>query len=270
MKILLVQPSIEIGHPDKNLQTCARLVQEQLREQETDLIVLPEMFSTGFSFDPSLAAQEYSKSVDFMNGLAKKYNCAVCGSVAVKEDGKFFNRHLFIYPPRDASMVSSVCYDKRHLFSFSKEDESFTAGRERVIAEWRGWKFLLQTCYDLRFPVFSRNRIVRKSEKEGDQYEYDAIIYVASWPYSRIEAWGILLKARAIENCCFVIGANASESTAGGHSSVINCKGKIVNSCSLEVNCAARIAEIDKQELLDFRKKFPVLPDADTFFLVNS
>lgn len=264
MKILLVQPNIEIGNISNNLETCASLIEHQLKSDKTDLIVLPEMFSTGFSFEASLAAEESGRTLDFMKNLTQKYNCAVCGSMAVKENGKFFNRLCFL-----TSQGDSFFYDKHHLFSYSGENESYAPGEKRVIVKWMGWNILLQTCYDLRFPVFSRNRIVSKNETEGVLYEYDAIIYVASWPSSRIEAWETLLKARAIENACYVIGSNASESIAGGHSSVINFKGNIHNCCSLKGESDARIAEVDKQLLTDFRKKFPYLPDADTFLLVN-
>ena len=257
MRVLLVQPHIEFAKFQENIKTCNCLVKKALDGAEVDLIVLPEMFSTGTCSSPEKIAGASESALSFMKLLATEHDCAVCGSIAVEENARFFNRLYFVTPE------TVFYYDKRHLFSYSGENKRFTAGDKRVVVEWRDWKFLLQVCYDLRFPVFSRNY-------DGD-LGYDAAIYVASWPNSRIKVWDTLLKARAIENQCFTIGVNAAgeiEDTEqrlyySGHSAVINYKGEIVTACSTEGKEDARIAQIDKNELLAFKEKFPTLPDGD-------
>ncbi len=203
-----------------------------IRLREIDLIVLPEMFATGYNVDARAVAGCAGEALDFLRKLARQYSSAVVGTVAVEEHGRYYNRMYFVRP--DGTFDK---YDKRHLFSFAGEHHSYTAGRERVVVEWRGWRILLQVCYDLRFPVFSRNR--------GD---YDMIVYSADWPASRIEAWDILLRARAVENLCYVVGVNPI------HSRLIDFKGRDVGA-------------VDMQSLKDFRAKFPALEDSDRFAL---
>ncbi len=168
--------------------------QESAGIETGGLIVLPEMFSTGFITMPAGEAESDGASLGWMKAIAKKYGCAVAGSVATEDGGLFYNRFYFVKP--DGTFVK---YDKRHLFSFAGEDRRFTAGSEKVITEYNGVRFFLQVCYDLRFPCFSRNILPNP---------YDAVIYVASWPSPRIGAWDTLLKARAIENQCYAIGVN--------------------------------------------------------------
>lgn len=252
MKIVILQTDIYWANPKKNLE-CA---EEMLKKYaEVDLFVLPEMFSTGFCTRPQgIAEPVESESLVWMKRVAAERNCAIAGSVAIEDGGKFFNRFYFVHPD---GLVQS--YDKKHLFTYGGEHKQFTPGTERVIVSYKGVRFLMQICYDLRFPVWSRNR--------GD---YDVALYVASWPVPRIEAWKALLRARAIENQCYVVAVNRvgedpNCSYCGG-SEVINPYGKTIAVCEDYRVCGAE-AVIDMDVLEDFRKKFPVLTDADDFCL---
>lgn len=216
-----------------------------------DLYIFPEMFTTGFSMDTgNMAEDEDGETLEWMCRKATEKDAAIAGSVAVRCGTRFFNRMYFVRPGGDVT-----AYDKRHLFSFAGEDRHFTRGEKRVVTEWRGVRILLQVCYDLRFPVFSRNH--------GD---YDMAIYVASWPESRIGAWDTLLHARAIENQCYVAGVNRTgrDPDCGycGNSLVADPYGNNIAVCRDNEECAAT-AEIDMETLRAFRKKFPVLKDAD-------
>lgn len=252
MKIVILQTDIYWANPKKNLE-CA---EEMLKKYaEVDLFVLPEMFSTGFCTQPQgIAEPVESESLVWMKRVAAERNCAIAGSVAIEDGGKFFNRFYFVHSD---GLVQS--YDKKHLFTYGGEHKQFTPGTERVIVSYKGVRFLMQICYDLRFPVWSRNR--------GD---YDVALYVASWPVPRIEAWKALLRARAIENQCYVVAVNRvgedpNCSYCGG-SEVINPYGKTIAVCEDYRVCGAE-AVIDMDVLEDFRKKFPVLNDADDFCL---
>ena len=217
----------------------------------SDLYILPEMFSTGFCTDPEgIAECTDSQTLAWMITKAKSTGAAIAGSIAVTERGSYYNRFHFVKP--DGSVTT---YDKRHLFTFGGEHQRFTAGEDRVVVEWKGVRILLEICYDLRFPVWSRNR--------GD---YDMIIYVASWPTPRVEAWKSLLTARAIENQCYVAGVNRVgkdpfNEYCGG-SRMIDPYGVIMAECAdgqeMEVT-----AEVNMEILESFRAKFPVLNDAD-------
>lgn len=226
-------------------------------ETPADLYVLPEMFSTGFAVSPEGIAEELCAgtypSLGWMRQMADRLDAAVCGSLAVKaEDGTFRNRFYFVTPGGE-----TACYDKHHLFSYGNEHLGYVPGEKRVVVEWRGVRLLLQVCYDLRFPVFSR-------WKASDPY--DAIVYVASWPQSRQQVWQTLLRARAIENQCYVLGVNRvgedlSCRYAGG-TSFVSPYGTVLQECPAGEEAAISvIMEMDK--LHAFRKKFPVLEDAD-------
>ena len=253
MKIALLQSDIEWAMPCRN-----RFGAEAMMASASgcDLYVLPEMFSTGFCTSPEgVAEPEPCDSLKWMKDSAEMFSAAIAGSVAVEENGRFFNRFYFVTPDGN-----SVHYDKRHLFTYGGEHLKFTAGKERKIVEYKGVRILLQVCYDLRFPVWSRNR--------GD---YDMALYVASWPETRADAWRQLLKARAIENQCFVAGVNRigtdpSNSYCGG-TMLIDPYGKVIAECADGMESVA-VAEISMEELAAFRQKFPVLDDADDFELV--
>ncbi|MCI5719620.1 MAG: hypothetical protein MR294_04310 [Bacteroidales bacterium] len=243
----------EVGQESAGIEAGdAEVGQESAGIETGGLIVLPEMFSTGFITMPAGEAESDGASLGWMKAIAKKYGCAVAGSVATEDRGLFYNRFYFVKP--DGTFVK---YDKRHLFSFAGEDRRFTAGSEKVITEYNGVRFFLQICYDLRFPCFSRNILPNP---------YDAVIYVASWPSPRIGAWDTLLKARAIENQCYAIGVNRvgkdPSCQYNGHSSIVDPYGNASASCAEGVEEIVS-ADLDLDSLQAFRNKFPVLKDAD-------
>ncbi|MCB0769488.1 MAG: amidohydrolase [Flavobacteriales bacterium] len=230
---------------------------EKLKDQQggTDLIVLPEMFTTGFSMNTSLAETMDGQTVKWMQEQAAVLDAAIYGSVIISAEGRVFNRGLFVTPEGTV-----VYYDKRHLFRFAKETDHFDPGSDRIVVEWRDWKVLLQICFDLRFPVFSRNR--------GD---YDAALYVANWPETRSYPWSQLLIARAIENQCYVVGVNRVGMDGkgihySGDSVAIDPKGQVMGACTPAHECISH-ATFDAAALVDFRAKFPVGTEADDFEL---
>ncbi len=254
MRITLLQTAPEWGNPEKSLDDARRML---MGSKPTDLIVLPEMFSTGFAPSPSEVAEpEDGQSLTWMKELATRRGCAVAGSVPVHVEGTYRNRFYFVYPDGNVRF-----YDKHHLFTFSGEHLQYTPGQERVIVEHEGFRILLQVCYDLRLPIFSRNRIV------AGQPDFDLILYVASWPQQRIEAWDALLRARAVENVCFVAGVNRvgkdPENLFSGHTSLFGPNGEIISICKERVLDIIE-TEIKKSYLDRFRETFPSLNDADS------
>jgi omega-amidase len=222
----------------------------------TDLVVLPEMFTTGFSMRASeLAEPMDGLTVSWMKEQARELDAAIYGSAIIAEGGKYHNRGLFVKP--DGTVIT---YDKRHLFRMAEEVRHYTPGTQRVVVEWRAWRLLLQICYDLRFPVFARNR--------GD---YDGVLYVANWPEPRRYPWSQLLIARAIENQSYVIGVNRVGMDGKGHhytgdSVAVDPRGDVdVMKASKED--ILRIV-LHREALDDFRAKFPVGDDADDFALM--
>ena len=248
MKITLLQTDIKWCSPAENIARAEKLI---LDAEKSDIYILPEMFSTGFCTQPEgIAEPSNSDTLRWMQRKAAETNAAIAGSIAIEEQGKYYNRFYFVKP--DGSVAH---YDKKHLFTYGGEHLRFTAGEERVIVEWRGVRILLEVCYDLRFPIWARNR--------GD---YDLILYVASWPTPRVAAWSALLVARAIENQCYVAGVNRVGTDPAceycGGSVIIDPYGKVTATCADNTECEAT-AEIDMQALEAFREKFPVLKDAD-------
>lgn len=225
-------------------------IEKIFSNSEADIFILPEMFSTGFCMEAEEIADHNEETLIWMKNFAKTKNAAVCGSASVEENGNFYNRFYFVKPDGSYDF-----YDKRHLFSFSGEDKIYTSGKERKIVNYKGVRFLLQVCYDLRFPVFARNN--------GD---YDAALYIANWPDKRIDAWNTLLKARAIENQAFVFGLNrigkdayqlnypeSSHCFFADGTEISQKQGKLIS------------AEINLEQLQDFREKFRFLDDRDRF-----
>lgn len=257
MKVTLLQMDIVWGDIAKNCEVASQLIDSA---PGSDLYVLPEMWSTGFATEPDGIADDSLQSLRWMQQKANATNAAIAGSVATKaEDGTFRNRFYFVKPQApqasDEALSDIVFYDKHHLFTYGNEHHRYTAGQERVIIEWRGVRFLLQVCYDLRFPCFARNKGTA----------YDCAIYVASWPTSRIDPWRALLKARAIENQCYVlgvdrIGTDPACSYCGG-TEFIDAYGR-VEACPDNEQCTLT-RTLDIEALNAFRKKFPVLSDAD-------
>lgn len=230
----------------------------QLESGQTDVVVLPEMFSTGFSMQPASLAEPWNNSptLEWMKQHAASLDTAVCGSIISEDKGLYYNRFVFV---RSDGIVSY--YDKRHLFSLAGEHEVYTSGELRPIIEWRGWRICPQVCYDLRFPVFSRNT-----------NQYDLMIYVANWPKPRIKAWNILLKARAIENQAYVIGVNRvgedknSNAYIGG-TAVVDFQGEVLYRLMSIEGMATTV--IKKDQLKAYRKRFPFLEDQDQFSIKN-
>ena len=248
MKITILQRNIEWANPAVNVSRADEAID---RNPGADIYVLPEMFSTGFCTNPEgIAENDNSETLQWMKRKAAAIDAAIAGSVAICKDGKYFNRFYFVKPNGEVTH-----YDKKHLFTYGGEHKRFTAGDKRVVVEFRGVRILLEICYDLRFPIWSRNH--------GD---YDMILYVASWPTPRVAAWSALLVARAIENQCYVAGVNRVGTDPAcqycGGSVVIDPYGKTIASCADNQECEAS-AEIDIETLEAFRQKFPVLNDAD-------
>jgi omega-amidase len=253
MKVTLVQTDLIWENAEANRERLTQMINGM--DGDTDLIILPEMFSTGFTMAPQGVAETMEGvTVSWMRDIAAEKACAVAGSLVIEEAGKYYNRLLFVLPDGEIRT-----YNKRHLFSLAGEDEAFTAGKDRLILTYKGWKICPLVCYDLRFPVFSRNT-----------EDYDLLLYVANWPESRVTAWDALLRARAIENMCYTVGVNrigrdSNETDYSGHSQVLDSLGQ----CLIEPSSAEGIftVDLDKQELLETRHKFGFLNDRDSFTL---
>ncbi|MES2573462.1 MAG: amidohydrolase [Bacteroidota bacterium] len=223
--------------------------------EKVDLIVLPEMFSTGFTMNPKAVAETMEgETILWMQSLAKTKSIAITGSVVIKEKDNFYNRLVFAFPSGEIQF-----YDKRHLFTLAGEDKVYTVGNNKLIIEYKGWKICPLVCYDLRFPVFSRN-----------VEDYDLLLYVANWPKSRIQAWDILLRARSVENMCYTIGVNRvgfdnNNFEHNGHSQTVDFLGNYI----LEPQETEDIflVELNKEKLFEARKKLGFLNDRDSFEL---
>jgi omega-amidase len=252
LDLTLVQCELAWEEPEDNRRQIGKVI-DQL-EHATDLVVLPEMFTTGFSMNALANAEEPGgETQQWMCELASRHDCAITGSIAVHQGDAVFNRMLFATPE------GVQHYDKRHLFRMLGEHKRYAEGEERVVVTWRGWRILLQVCYDLRFPVFSRNR-----------EDYDLAIYVANWPDSRRHHWRQLLVARAIENLACVVGVNrigadANGLSYSGDSMAIAGDGEVLLD-ALNEKGAARVT-LDGANLLAYREKFPCQLDADSFQL---
>ncbi len=256
LRVTLFQSSLHWHEPQAN----RAMFEEKIwaNSDSTDLIVLPEMFTTGFSMDaPQLAEPMGTGTHVWMKQMAKQTKSAIVGSYIVKENGQFFNRLLFVTPEGKHTV-----YDKRHLFRMASEHHTYQQGVEKPVILWRGWNICPQICYDLRFPVWSRNRV-----RQGKP-EYDLLIYVANWPAPRVNAWDTLLQARAIENASYCIGVNrvgkdGNEIEYSGHSAVIDPKGSAIN---FVANREETInSTLSSTDLSAYREKFPVHLDADDF-----
>lgn len=248
-RIAIVQRDIVWQDIDANL----RALEQMFAGVKADIVVLSEMFQMGFVTEPESIADD-GRTIRWMQSMAMQHNFAIVGSVAVKEKGQYYNRMYFVKPTGEVEY-----YDKHHLFSVGGEDKHFTAGDRRVVVEWRGVRYLLEICYDLRFPVWSRQR--------GD---YDAIIYSALWPKPRRAVWRTLLQARAIENQAWVVGVNRVGSEPEleyvGDSMVVDFMGRII--ADAEERESIEIVEIESEEIARFRERFNVARDADNFEII--
>lgn len=253
LRVSLVQTDLVWEDPAAN---CAQL-EERLADLagKTDVVVLPEMFATGFSMSPSGAEIGRGPVLQWMQVQATRLGALMIGSLKVKQQNSFLNRLYAVHP--DGSFVS---YDKRHLFRMGAENEFYQAGDKQVIVSYKGWNLAVFICYDLRFPVWSRNVGMA----------YDAAIYVANWPAPRANAWRTLLQARAIENLAYVVGVNrvgtdANNLSYAGDSLLVDFKGGL--QLDLQAKDQILTSELSAVDLADFRAKFPAHLDADLFSL---
>lgn len=254
LRTTIIQSELHWENADANRAMFSEKIQKL--KDKTDLIILPEMFTTGFSMNAAkLSEEKNGATVNWMISEAKKNDCAITGSVIISENGNFYNRLFFVFP--DGSYKK---YDKKHTFTLAKENETYQAGTERLVVEYKGWKICPLVCYDLRFPVWARNT-----------EDYDVLIYVANWPEKRILAWDTLLRARAIENMCYCIGVNRIGQDGNGHnyighSAIYDVLGKQVSQSNFESDFI-ETSTLDMEDLQSNRKHLQFLNDRDTFTL---
>lgn len=256
-KLAFIQTSLHWENPAANRAHFDQLFESHTSKlQEADLILLPEMFSTGFSMQPSaLAEQPDGPTFQWMKQKAKAFQAALSGSLIIEEQGQYYNRLFFVYPDGEA-----VHYNKRHLFSLAGEEKVYTAGQAKLLVEYKGWRINPQICYDLRFPVWCRNDV-----------DFDLQYFVANWPERRAEAWSTLLKARAIENQAYVVGVNRiGEDGNGvyhsGHSAAHDALGTKISQTESHQE-SVELLELHHGDLQKVRTKLSFLKDRDQFDL---
>lgn len=257
LNITTIQTNLIWEDKEANL----RQLEEKINsiEERTEIVVLPEMFTTGFTMQPQLFAEDMNgETVEWMKNIAADKRIVLTGSIIIKEEDKFYNRLVWMLPNGEYGF-----YNKRHLFAYAGEDQHYTAGGKRLIASVKGWKINLQVCYDLRFPVWAR-----QSPQAKDGLEYDVLIYVANWPERRSHAWKTLLCARAIENQCYVIGVNrvgmdGKNINHSGNSLIIDPLGEVLYHKADEEDIFT--ITLEKERLDDIRTKFPFWKDGDHF-----
>jgi predicted amidohydrolase len=275
----IIQTNLHWEDKNANLQMLEQKINSI--QHPTQIIVLPEMFSTGFSMNPETLAEDMNgPTVEWMKRIAAEKKVILTGSLMIKESAPspleraggeaFYNRLIWMLPNGQYGI-----YDKRHRFAYAGEDDHYTAGTKRLIASVNGWKINLQVCYDLRFPVWARQTPTSPPtplQKRGEEEpEFDVLIYVASWPERRIHAWKTLLTARAIENQCYVIGANRTGDDGNhihysGNSMVVDAMGEVLYE---KVNTEdIHTITLSKDKLQDIRTKLPFLKDADDFSIL--
>jgi predicted amidohydrolase len=254
LRITLVQPDIRWMNPTENLNRFTASLGNLA--DATDLVCLPEMFQTGFCTNPEQVAETMQgNTVQWMKHMAETLHCSVAGSLVIRENRRFFNRIIYI-----DQYANLTWYDKRHLFRMDGEESGYTAGSSRMVVPLNGWLVYFQVCYDLRFPVWSRN-----------QDDYDVLVNLASWPAARRDVWETLLRARAIENQSYAVGVNRVGTDGNaiaytGNSLVVSPKGTVI----VELPPGQEVVHtqlLSWEELSDFREKFPVWKDRDEFRL---
>lgn len=267
LSVTLIQSALAWEDKEQNL----RMFEEKIKaiNGKTEVIILPEMFSTGFSMKPKLLAEDMNgATVQWMKKISRERKVILTGSVIIEEDGKYFNRLIWMLPNGQYGT-----YDKRHRFAYAGEHEEYSAGRKRLIASVKGWKINLQVCYDLRFPVWARQQrqeqgTEEQAEKQPGNLEYDLLIYVANWPEKRSHAWKTLLQARAIENQCYVIGVNRVGNDGNniyhsGDSMLVDPLGSVLYHKANDEDVFT--IEVEKNQLDEVRSRFPFWRDADDF-----
>ncbi|MFL9844229.1 amidohydrolase [Flavobacterium rhizosphaerae] len=253
LKISIIQTALAWEDAIANRAAFTELI--AVTDKDTDLVILPEMFATGFTMNPGAVAETMKgDTVAWMVKTAQAKQCAITGSLVIEEGGKYYNKLFFVFP--DGTMKT---YNKRHLFTYADEHKHYTAGKEKLIVDYKGWKICPLVCYDLRFPVFSRNT-----------EDYDLLLYVANWPQVRTAAWDALLKARAIENMSYTIGVNrigedGNGHAYAGHSQVLDALGNYITEPQRTMGVFTAI--LDKEILQQTRNRFSFLNDRDGFTL---
>ena len=254
LNIAFIQPDLKWEDAEAN----RKLFSERIKEisNDVELIILPEMFTTGFSMNAeNLAEETEAETLAWLQENARSKSSAITGSVIITENGNYYNRLFFVFPDGSYKL-----YDKRHTFTLAKEDETYTAGKDRLIVDYKGWKICPLVCYDLRFPVWARNTV-----------DYDLLIYVANWPKKRVDAWDALLKARAIENMAYCVGLNRTGEDGdgyiyNGHSVAYDTLGKPITDLNREDEFIAEVS-LDRESMLETRSKLKFLQDRDKFSL---
>lgn len=261
MRISIVQSRLVWENPAANRAMFAQKLAGL--KNETDLVVLPEMFNTGFTMRTNpLAETMDGPTMEWLKASAMELNAAICGSFICESGGKYFNRLVFMRPDGQFD-----CYDKKHLFSLANEHAHFTPGRKRITIEWRGWRICPLICYDLRFPAWNRN--TNGNFVSGLNPYYDLLIFVANWPSKRAHHWRSLLTARAIENQTFVAGVNiagkdGNDLDYSGDSAIIDFSGQTL--CHIpDGNEAILTQELSLEALKNYREQLPFLADRDVF-----
>jgi predicted amidohydrolase len=269
LKVTIIQTELHWESVAENLNMFSEKI--AAITEKTDLIVLPEMFNTGFSMQSETLSEVMNgETVSWMIAQSKKKDVVLVGSLIIEEEGMFYNRLVWVEP----NGVLQT-YDKRHLFRMANEHAHFTGGTERLIITYKGWRICPLVCYDLRFPVWARNKKLSVDKNQAPNYPaenstaYDLLIYIANWPEVRKAPWSKLLDARAIENQCYVVGVNrvgkdGKGFSYSGNSVIINPKGETISTLPERENATGTVA-ISLNELNNFRTVFPVGMDADTF-----
>ena len=257
LTITLIQTNLHWENKAANLVMFEQKI--KAIEERTEIVVLPEMFSTGFSMNNLLLAEDMNgETVTWMKRVAAENKIVLTGSIIIKENEQFYNRLIWMLPNGEYGL-----YDKRHLFGFGNETEHYSPGNKRLIASVKGWKINLQICYDLRFPVWARQNLVDTNEAE-----YDVLIYDANWPERRSHAWKTVLCARAIENQSYVVGVNrvgddGNKINHSGNSMVVDPAGAVLYHKADDEDIFT--ITLEKENLVETRNKFPFLKDGDNF-----
>lgn len=265
LSITTIQTSLHWENKESNILMLEKKILGI--KEKTNIVVLPEMFTTGFSMKPEILAEKMDgASVSWMRKIAKEKGVILTGSLIIEEEGKYYNRLIWMLPNGQLGH-----YDKRHCFSLAGEDQHYTPGSKRLIASVGGWKINLCICYDLRFPVWTRQVIQEEPETESGP-EFDVLVYVANWPEKRSHAWKTLLQARAIENQCYVVGVNrigndGNELYHVGDSMIVDPLGEKMYHKEHEED--VHTTTLEKSVLDEVREKLPFWKDADNFLITD-
>lgn len=255
LNVVLIQTDLVWENPDQNRINLSTKINAIV--DPVDVIILPEMFVSGFTMQPQNVAETMEgETISWLKTVATKKQAAIIGSLVIKENDHYYNRLVFVFPNGNIEH-----YDKRHTFTFAGEDKVYASGGKKIIVEYKGWKICPLVCYDLRFPVWSRNT-----------ENYDVLIYVASWPAIRMVAWDTLLKARSIENMSYCVGVNrvgkdANNHDYSGHSAVYDVLGKRIDNIPIDKE-AVEIVSLKKEVIEQNRSKFNFLLDQDQFSII--